>query len=115
MKWRGGAPFGWQSEREGDSTYSYTPPSKTLITYKYSSSASLQKLLVLSAFRRKNPPFPRILGPESPFRITTNNSQGIIFVIIFDWGGVLLDEVPAIYTFAGQPSGLTKEISVRSN
>ena len=30
----------------------------------------------------KSPPFPRILRPESPFRIAKSNSQGAIFVII---------------------------------
>ena len=55
---------------------------KLLLTKNYSEIIIFEKLRISYVIPWKSPSFPEILKVRTPWKITKNNSQGIIFVII---------------------------------
>ena len=55
---------------------------KLLLAKNYSEIIIFEKLRISCVIPWKNPSFPEISRVQNPSRITKNNSQGIIFVII---------------------------------
>ena len=55
---------------------------KLLLTKNYSKIIIFEKLRISRVIPRKSPSFPKILRVQTRLKITKNNSQGIIFVII---------------------------------
>ena len=55
---------------------------KLLLTKNYSEIIIFEKLRISYVIPWKSPSFPEILKVRTPSKITKNNSQGIIFVII---------------------------------
>ena len=55
---------------------------KLLLTKKYSEINIFEKLRISYVIPWKSPSFPEISTVQNPSRITKNNSQGIIFVIL---------------------------------
>ena len=55
---------------------------KLLLTKNYSKIIIFEKLRISRVIPRKSPSFPKILTVQNRLKITKNNSQGIIFVII---------------------------------
>ena len=55
---------------------------ETPLTKNYSKIIIFEKLRISRVIPRESPSFPKILTVQSRLKITKNNSQGIIFVII---------------------------------
>ena len=55
---------------------------KLLLIKNYSKIIIFEKLRISRVIPRKSPSFPKILTVQNRLKITKNDSQGIIFVII---------------------------------
>ena len=68
-----------------------TPRSKN-ITYlqTFQNMCFWQKLRLSRVILRKCPPLPRLLRSQESLKITKNTSQGILFIVVFDRGVLIL-------------------------